>query len=136
MPPAQELMLQVQLIFVGTHSAMGFETPRVPTIVEIGGLHVKEPKPLPKNLKNFMDSAKDGVIYFSLGSVMPESTMTEYVRNSIMNTFRKLKIKVLWKSDGNETDAPENVMMSKWFPQQSILSKYTFLIIHRGIIYR
>lgn len=134
-PPVKELMSNVQLIFTSTHSAMGFETPRVPTVVEIGGLHIKSTNPLPKDLQAFMDSAKDGIVYFSLGSVIPESTMKKEIRSAIVNTFRSLKQKVLWKMDGNSSDMPDNVMMSKWFPQQSILgNSYTSSFLQQNFI--
>lgn len=39
----------------------------MPGIVNIGGAHIKSGKPLPENIQKFLDGAKDGAIYFSLG---------------------------------------------------------------------
>jgi hypothetical protein len=42
--------------------------PVAPNFVYIGMMNCREPKPLPKDLKEFMDSAgKEGVIYVSFG---------------------------------------------------------------------
>lgn len=122
-PPLENIMTNSQLVFLSTHSAMGFVKPPVRTIVEVGGLHISPPKPLPQDLEAFISGAEHGVIYFSLGSVIPESTMNQYVADSILNTFRRLKQRILWKIDGKRKNVPKNVMMSKWFPQQGILSK-------------
>lgn len=37
-------------------------------MIEVGGMQIDpNPEPLPDDLSNFLDTAKDGVIYFSLG---------------------------------------------------------------------
>lgn len=43
--------------------------------MSIGGAHIKPVKPLPNNLQKFLDEAKHGVIYFSLGTVLKSSQM-------------------------------------------------------------
>lgn len=44
-------------------------------MINIGGAHVKPAKPLPKDLQTFLDEAKDGVVYFSLGTVVQSSAL-------------------------------------------------------------
>ena len=41
--------------------------PIAPNYIYLGMMNCKEPKPLPDDLKEFMDNAKDGVIYVSFG---------------------------------------------------------------------
>ena len=41
-----------------------------PNVIELGSLHVRDAKPLPKDLKQFMDSASKGVVYVSFGSAL------------------------------------------------------------------
>ena len=41
--------------------------PVTPNHIYIGMMNCREPKPLPEDLKKFMDSGKDGVIYVSFG---------------------------------------------------------------------
>lgn len=46
-------------------------------MINIGGAHLKPPKPLPKDLQIFLDESTDGVIYFSLGTVVQSSQLPE-----------------------------------------------------------
>lgn len=43
--------------------------PNVPAVIDVGGLHIRPPKPLPLDLQQFLDEASDGVIYFSFGKI-------------------------------------------------------------------
>ena len=44
-------------------------------IISVGGSHIKPVKPLPEDIKKFIDEAKHGVIYFSLGTVVKTSQL-------------------------------------------------------------
>lgn len=47
----------------------------MPGLVYIGGAHIKPPRPLPTDLQKFLDESPQGVIYFSLGTVIKGSKM-------------------------------------------------------------
>lgn len=47
-PDAYELMRQISLVFVNSHFTFHQPRPWIPNLVEIGGIHVTNPKPLPK----------------------------------------------------------------------------------------
>ena len=48
--------------------------------------------------------------------------MGEKQRKMFLNTFSKLKQKVLWKWETEKMDdLPKNVKLSKWVPQQDVL---------------
>ncbi|XP_017775594.1 PREDICTED: UDP-glucuronosyltransferase 2B13-like, partial [Nicrophorus vespilloides] len=80
-------------------------------------------KDLPKDLKLFLDEAKEGVIYFSLGSNVKSKDIPEETRDIIMKTFAKLPYKILWKFEAeNLPGKPDNVKIVKWIPQQDVLS--------------
>lgn len=38
-----------------------------------------------------------------------------------MDVFAKLPYKILWKAEAELPGKPDNVLVSKWFPQQSVL---------------
>lgn len=101
---------------------MTIQLPTSPSIVEIGGMHINAPKPLPEDLKQFMDDAPNGVVYFSLGSVIQGESLQDGVVKAMVKTFGKLKMKVLWKWNEHIEGLPSNVKIGKWFPQQDILS--------------
>lgn len=71
-----------------------------------------------------MSGADDGVIYFSMGSNLNASTMPEEKRMAFLEAFSALPQKVLWKWEtGHMEGKPDNVMVTKWVPQQDILGK-------------
>lgn len=117
------MIQKTELVFLNSHSAMGIPRPSNPSIVEIGGMHISPSKRLPDDLQEFLDSAHQGAIFFSLGSVMPENTLDHFIINGILNTFKKLKLKILMKWKGDLQNIPSNVKIGNWFPQQDILSK-------------
>lgn len=48
-----------------------------------------------QDIKEFMDSGKNAVIYFSLGSVVPTHLMPEHYIKAFVSTFSKLPYKVI-----------------------------------------
>lgn len=70
-----------------------------------------------------MDDAKQGVIYFTLGSLVRTSTLPKHIIKAFRDAFAELPVKVLWKFELELQDIPENVYISKWFPQSDILGK-------------
>ncbi|CAH1953717.1 unnamed protein product [Acanthoscelides obtectus] len=98
--------------------------PNVPTIIDLEMLHVKPVKPLPADLKQFLDNAKQGVIYFSLGSNVLSAGLTENLRKVLMEAFSELPYQVLWKFEDDKLPGkPKNVEIRKWIPQQDVLGK-------------
>lgn len=47
-PPLHQMLLNVSLTLVNAHNAIGVCRPYLPGVVEVGGMHIKEPKPLPQ----------------------------------------------------------------------------------------
>lgn len=76
LPSIQQLRKNISVIFVNVHRSITYPRPHMPGLVYIGGAHIKpKPKPLPDDLKTFIDGAKHGVIYFSLGSWIKSAHM-------------------------------------------------------------
>lgn len=71
-----------------------------------------------------MESAKNGVIYFSMGSNLQSKEMPDELKMSLLKMFGGLKQTVLWKFEEVLPDLPKNVHILKWAPQPSILSKF------------
>lgn len=71
-----------------------------------------------------MDEAKEGVIYFSFGSNIPDGNLPEHIRHAFVTAFSKLKQHVLWKIKVDSIPGlSSNVKLLKWAPQQDILGK-------------
>lgn len=71
-----------------------------------------------------MDDATNGVIYFSLGTVLQETSLPKKIKYDILKVFSELKQTVIWKSNQFTNDPPNNVHIFSWVPQQSILGKF------------
>jgi UDP:flavonoid glycosyltransferase YjiC (YdhE family) len=123
-PDLDVLNYNASLVLVNSHISTNKPVPRVPSMVDIGGFHINPPKKLPKDLQEYLDSAKEGVVYFSMGSTLQSINLPVEKREAILRVFSKLKQKVLWKwEDESLPGQPQNVKLGKWLPQQDILGK-------------
>uniref|UniRef100_A0A1L8E195 UDP-glucuronosyltransferase n=1 Tax=Nyssomyia neivai TaxID=330878 RepID=A0A1L8E195_9DIPT len=126
------------VIFLNSHFSVGYPRPNLPNFIEIGGFHInKNSKPLPDDIKNFMETAPNGIIYFSMGSNLKSADLPLETRNALLRVFRQLPVKVMWKWEKDTLpDQPENVLVRKWFPQDDILAhpKVRLFITHGGIL--
>ncbi|CAB3377025.1 Hypothetical predicted protein [Cloeon dipterum] len=95
-----------------------------PNFKEVGCLQCRpaDPSKLQPNVREFLDSATDGFIFFSLGSNVKSSLLPDDVKKGILEVFGKLKQKVLWKFEDDELPGkPKNVLINKWLSQQDVL---------------
>ncbi|KAG8228493.1 UDP-glycosyltransferase [Ladona fulva] len=138
-PKISELENYVSLALLNHHFSLNGAHPLVPNLIEVGGLHVKPPQELPKELKQFLDGAgKDGVIYFSLGSVLKSANLPTETRDEFIAAFSELKQRVLWKWEGESPlpGQPKNLRLEKWLPQQDLLAhpNVKLFITHGGLL--
>lgn len=77
-----------------------------------------------QDLKDFLDGARNGAIYFSLGTNVLSKNLPEEKKKVLLDTFRELPFRFLWKfEDQSLKNLPENVKFADWVSQQDILSK-------------
>lgn len=125
MPHLRELAQQTSMLFVNSHYSFTGVKPNAPAVIELGGIHIKEAKPLDADLQTLLDSAKDGVIYVSWGSMIRAETLPLEKRTSLLKAFASFKQTVLWKWENDTLPSqPKNVHTRKWLPQRDILCKY------------
>lgn len=116
LPSLNDLLKSVSLVLVNTHRALSPPRPSMPIklnlnfdhhhkicsnvhcgfflsifacadVISIGGAHIKPAKPLPMDIKQFIDEAKDGVIYFSLGTIVQSSKLPKEKLDAFFGTF-------------------------------------------------
>ncbi|XP_065331569.1 UDP-glycosyltransferase UGT5-like [Cloeon dipterum] len=137
-PSVAELRRTASLSMTNSHFSTNYVRPLVPAFVEVGGMHVKAPsKPLPPDMKQWLDDAKDGAIYFSLGSNVRSSLLPEEKRTALMQAFAQIPQRVLWKWETDDMPGkPENVMISNWVPQMEVLAhpNVKLFISHGGLL--
>ncbi|XP_050506054.1 UDP-glycosyltransferase UGT5-like [Diabrotica virgifera virgifera] len=123
MPYLGDLERNISLLLLNVNPIIHNARPNVPNIIEINQMHIKERKPLPKDIQEYLDSALQGVVYFSLGSNVKSANLTEQIRKEIVAALGELPYNVLWKWETDYLpDKPDNVMTKKWCPQQDILA--------------
>lgn len=132
-----EMFRSSAMVFANTHVSISSARPVLSNMIDIGGIHINEPKPLPDDIRNFLESAENGFILFSMGSVIQANKWPVSKREAFINTFKNLKLKVIWKYE-NETlpNKPDNVYISSWIPQRDILAhpRIKLFISHGGYL--
>ncbi|CAH0715024.1 unnamed protein product, partial [Brenthis ino] len=122
-PELSQLKKNVHLLFLNVHPLWDLNRPVPPNIVYLGGLHQHQPKELPKDLKSYLDSSKNGVIYMSFGTNVKPSLLSPEKLKIFINVFSQLPYDVLMKWDKDELlDCPKNIKIAKWYPQSDLLN--------------
>lgn len=137
-PTLNDAMKNVNFVLLNNHFSFSFPRPYVPNMVEVGGLHINRvPNPLPKDIKEYLDNAIEGVIYFSMGSNIQSTTLPASKRDALLKTFSQFKQKVMWKWESeNLPGKPDNVFIKSWWPQDDILAhpNVKVFITHGGLL--
>ncbi|XP_041983855.1 UDP-glucosyltransferase 2-like [Aricia agestis] len=121
-PPIDEMLKNIQMLILNVHPLWTDNQPVPPNVIYMNNVHVTKRKELPKDLKSFLDSSKNGVVYFSFGSnVIPSALPSDKVK-ILLETLSKLPYDVLMKWDTEEIPIKaKNIKVSKWLPQSDIL---------------
>nr|XP_019560415.2 UDP-glucuronosyltransferase 2B1-like [Aedes albopictus] len=137
LPKIADLERQISVVLLNSYYPLTTSRPRVPGMIQVGGLHIKEPKALPKDLQKFLDEAEHGAIYFSLGTNVKSSDMPRDKLEAILSVFRSIKQRVVWKyEDESVKGLPSNVLIKTWMPQNDILAhpNVKVFITHGGLL--
>ncbi|XP_022209990.2 UDP-glucosyltransferase 2-like isoform X2 [Drosophila obscura] len=138
--PLSKIASNFALILANQHFTLAPPRPYVPNVIEVAGLHIDEQQPqeLPEDMANFIKGAgQPGVIYFSLGTIFQSNSLSTERLQVLLQTFAGLPQRVLWKFEDEQLPGrPENVFISKWFPQQAVLAQpqVKLFITHGGML--
>ncbi|XP_055916179.1 uncharacterized protein LOC129949013 [Eupeodes corollae] len=135
-PSYDEMKRNVSLVFCASHFSEGRIRPHPPGFIEIGGIQVKDKaNPLPQEVDEFLKTANEGFILFSLGTNVKSSDISSNTTSAIFKVLSQSKYKVLWKWDSAEMPGEStNIMFRKWFPQDDLLAhpQLKLFITHAG----
>ncbi|XP_069693600.1 UDP-glycosyltransferase UGT5-like isoform X1 [Periplaneta americana] len=138
LPPFDTINRNFSIVLVNTVLGLDEPRPLLPNVIPIGGMHIKaKSDPLPKELQKFLDEAKDGFIYFSLGTNLRSDQISDEKRKALLDAFSEIPQRVLWKFETeNLSGLPSNVKISKWLPQSDVLahSNIKAFISHGGLM--
>lgn len=122
-PYVEDLMKRTSLSFLNINSLLSLRTPYVPNVIEVALTHMNHAEALPKDLQDILDNAKKGAIYFSLGTNVRFGNIPQSFEDAVLKSLCELPFTVLLK--WYKEDLPikcKNVIVKKWYPQQSILA--------------
>ncbi|CAD0205774.1 unnamed protein product [Chrysodeixis includens] len=122
LPSVTELSNNVDMLFLNIHPMFEGIRPVPPTVVYMEGLHLKPQKELPTELKSYLDSSKNGVIYFSFGTNVAPSALPPERIAIFTKVLSQLPYDVLWKWDKEAFPGQSaNIKIAKWLPQSDLL---------------
>ncbi|CAG7716698.1 unnamed protein product [Allacma fusca] len=122
-PPMEELIRNVSLIFLNEHYSTGYPRALPPFVIPVGGLYTKESDgTLPKDLEAFISTA-DQFVFISFGSAIKYSKLTEELQSLMIEVLASFEnINFLWKWDGEVPKTlPKNIFFSKVLRQNDVL---------------
>ncbi|XP_076178990.1 uncharacterized protein LOC143152577 [Ptiloglossa arizonensis] len=134
LPSVLDILKNTSLMFVNQADSIAPARPKLANMITFSSSHIDEnPKPLPQDLKRFLDTASNGFIYFSLGSNAMSSDLPEDILQVFIDVFTKLPYRIVWKFETELAKKPDNVFISPWLSQQSILAHPNIkLFIYQG----
>ncbi|KPJ01707.1 UDP-glucuronosyltransferase 2B19 [Papilio xuthus] len=128
---------RMKMMFSNQHFSITGARLAGPQVLEIGGIHIDKPKPVPKDIEKFLANATNGAIYVSFGSNLIASTMSTNKMQQFLDAFKKIPQKVLWKLENASLPVGnDNVYTSDWMPQLDLLChpKVLAFVSHGGML--
>ena len=123
-----EIMTQAEIFLVETDPIMDFGRPELPNTRLIGSTAGIPPKVLKEPFKTFMDTADQGVVLVTFGSIVSE--YPEYVSSKLLRALQSLNQKTVWRAASVKSPNPDKILTYSWVPQNEILAhKNTRLFI-------
>ncbi|KAG5335648.1 UD2B1 glucuronosyltransferase, partial [Acromyrmex heyeri] len=135
LPHINDITRNMSIFLVNRHPAFVHGKPEQPNVIYYYGSHItKVPDALPKNVKQFLDDAKEGFIYVSLGSNVKWEELPNNTLEAFVDGFSTLPYKIVWKLNPDLLSRKyKNILTLQWFPQQTILAHPNIkLFIYQG----
>ena len=131
-PSYYELRNKAILTLYNVEPLVRYPYPSMPNVIFVGGLSLRDVKPLNEQFTAILDNSREDIILVSFGScvaAMPEETITR-----LLNAFSKMPYTFLLKHPDHRKKSPANVNIFKWLPQNDLLAnhKVKLFISHCG----
>ncbi|XP_063821561.1 UDP-glycosyltransferase UGT5-like [Ostrinia nubilalis] len=131
------VMERTKMMFSYQHHSITGARLLAPQLLEIAGAHISKPKPVPKDIEDFLATAEHGAIYISFGSNLRLSTMSPHKMDQFLGALKRIPQKVLWKWENDTFPAGhDNILAKKWFSQVDVLChpKVLAFVSHGGML--
>ena len=115
-----ELQQRVTVLYIVTRDhLLEWPKPQMPNVIRTPGVTTHPAGELPRQLKELMDTASDGAIILSFGSLAGQ--FPSEIINKFFDAFSQLKQTVICKVGGRNSTVPKNVHLFPWLPQNDLL---------------
>ncbi|KAK7111156.1 UDP-glucuronosyltransferase 2C1-like [Littorina saxatilis] len=115
---ADMLIAHAEIWLVEMDHILDYPRPTLPNVKLIGGTATGPSRPLSSKLKEFVESAANGVILVSFGSYV--LNVPKEISDKLWEVFAQLPYKVIFRSNLT-SQMPSKVYVSSWIPQNDIL---------------
>lgn len=126
-PSTYDIEKEVSLIMFNSLQILDLNKPKIKGVTDIAKIALKPAKPLPKHIKDFIESAEKGVIYISFGSILKTSLMPEHLLKIFQAAFKKIRMKVLMKFETQRKAFGDNVLVGNEFVDVLVSESKEFL---------
>ncbi|XP_071054635.1 UDP-glucosyltransferase 2-like [Onthophagus taurus] len=137
-PPMENLIYNTSILLSNTHFSFTEPRPVVPGIIEVGGAHIRKPKPVSQEIEVVLMGSVG--IYFSLGSVINSKSLQQKEIEIFVDTFSKLPYQIIWSGISN-ISVPKwvntkNIHLFEWVDQLDVLCHPNIkaFITHGGLL--
>ncbi|KAJ8966898.1 hypothetical protein NQ314_003244 [Rhamnusium bicolor] len=125
LPYIGDIERNISILLLNRNPVFHRSMPLVPAIIELGTVNVNKTRQnLNSELRAFLDKSKQGVVYFNLGSNMKGIYLPNDTVEIFLSVFKQLPYNVIFKWENDTLPGkPDNVYISKWLPQLTILGE-------------
>uniref|UniRef100_A0A1I7UPU8 UDP-glucuronosyltransferase n=1 Tax=Caenorhabditis tropicalis TaxID=1561998 RepID=A0A1I7UPU8_9PELO len=141
-PTPYNIVSNVDVIFIATDEIIDISTTTLQNIVHVGGLGVDDDvTELDATFAAEMQKGKNGVIYFSLGTIANTTKIDKKVMKSVLDVVKKfpdyhfvIRADKYDKNTRSYAKSVPNAFVSDWLPQPAILHhpRLQLFITHSG----
>ncbi|XP_072931511.1 UDP-glycosyltransferase UGT5-like [Epargyreus clarus] len=122
LPPLEELARNIKILLLYQYTVLSGSSLLPANVIEVGGFHVTNPKPLPEELRKFIEESEHGVIYVSFGTNLNTNTLPAKTLESIISVLSSLPQRIIWKWNGDIPTKDSDFYFAKWIPQNDLLA--------------
>uniref|UniRef100_A0A1I7Y2P2 UDP-glucuronosyltransferase n=1 Tax=Steinernema glaseri TaxID=37863 RepID=A0A1I7Y2P2_9BILA len=136
--PFQDLIDQATFVITNSDPFLDFPRPIISKVYDLGGMCVKEPKPLDRMWTDIL-AKRDTTVLIAFGSIVKSYTMPSNMKTALVDTFARFPdVTFIWKYETNDTlflQGAQNVYAAPWIPQNDLLNhpSVKLFIMHGGM---
>lgn len=133
-PSLIEMKANISAAFANTHPAFSYPRAYPPGVVELGAIHCRPARSLPRYIEKFVSgSGDDGFIVFGVGSIIHMDEMPRPMLDVFIRVFSQLRQRIVWQWRGvnKPGNLSDNILLVDWLPQQDLLGRINIMNLER-----